>query len=198
MHEKLDDECAFKLAFLHNVVRRNLRPIDRANAIRLVQKRGMKLHEAANHLNLSEKQVRRYLALLKLSRAVQDAIDEHSFTMAHALVLTEFEVGNVEQVVAEVKARSMSVPQLRKLVRASLGQAKRGRGRPRQLVAREGDRLLFHGVFSLTAPQAERERLAEQLIELVALLQRPRVGSRVRSHASKREGAEDGEKGVVG
>jgi ParB-like nuclease domain len=31
VHEKLDDEHAFKLAFLHNVVRKNLRTIDKAN-----------------------------------------------------------------------------------------------------------------------------------------------------------------------
>lgn len=35
VREDLDDLLAFKVAFVHNVVRKNLRPLDRANAIRL-------------------------------------------------------------------------------------------------------------------------------------------------------------------
>ena len=174
VHEKLDDHHAFKLAFLHNVVRKNLRPIDRANAIRLAQKRGMKLLDAAAELGLSEKQARRYVALLDLPRDVQDAIDEREFTMAHALAMAECDVGNVEQVVAEVKAKKMTASQLRKKLKRSVGKEKRGKGRPQHFVSRDGDRLRFHGEFSLTSSQEEREALAEELIRIVALLERSR------------------------
>lgn len=190
VHEALAEEHAFKLAFLHNVVRKNLRPIDRANAIRLAQKRGMKLHEAAAELNLSEKQARRYLSLLRLPRDVQDAIDTQDFTMAHALVVAEFEVGNVELVVAEVKAKKITAVQLRKKLRNVFRRgAKNGAARQR-FVTREGNAFRFYGgLFSLDAPREDRERLAGQLLDVVALLQRGvRAASRPSMAKEKSEG----------
>lgn len=167
----LDDRLAFRFAFAHNAVRRNLRSIDKANAIRLAMKAGLTRFETAVDLKMSEKQVGRYLALLRLPRDVQNAIDEKQFTMGHALVLNAFGVGNVEQVVREIRSRRLTVPQLRRLLQQRLG-GRRAAGRRPQIVSRDGRCIRFRGEVSLTAPQAEREHLASQLLRVVGLLQR--------------------------
>lgn len=167
----LEERLAFRFAFAHNAVRRNLRSIDKANAIRLAMKAGLSRFDTAVDLKMSEKQVGRYLALLRLPRDVQDAIDEKQFTMGHALVLAAFDVGNVEQVVREVRSRRLTVPQLRRLLQQLVG-GRRPAGRRAQIVSRDGRCIRFRGEVSLTAPKAEREHLASQLLRVVGLLQR--------------------------
>lgn len=171
VYDQLDQRRAFQFAFAHNAVRKNLRPIDKANAIRLAMKAGLSRRDVAAELLMSEKQVGRYLALLRLPREVQEAIDEREFTMAHALAVAEFDVGNITSVVREVRAKEMTAAQLRKSLRCALG-SKKVIGRPRQFVAREGGYIRFRGDFLLSAPKSDRERLAAQLIDLVAVLQR--------------------------
>ena len=188
VYNGLEHRRAFQYAFAHNVVRNNLRSIDKANAIRLAMKAGLSKCDTAVELGMSEKQVGRYLALLRLPRDVQAAIDEREFTMAHALVLAAFDVGNVASVVAEVRSKGLTAAQLKRSLRKLVGTRKRAAGRPKQFVSREGNYLRFEGEFCLSAPREERERLAARLVELVALLQRESAGSQRRSfrHKNKR------------
>lgn len=188
VYNGLDHRRAFQFAFAHNVVRNNLRSIDKANAIRLAMKAGLSKYDAAVELKMSVKQVGRYLALLGLPRDVQSAIDEREFTMAHALVVAAFDVGNVASVVAEVRSKGLTAAQLKRSLRKLLGARVRATGRPKQFVSRDGNYLRFEGEFCLSAPREERERLATRLVGLVALLQRESVGSQRRSfrHKSQR------------
>ena len=187
VYDGLEPRRALHFAFTHNVVRKNLRSIDKGNAIRLAMKGGLSKHDTAVELGMSEKQVGRYLALLRLPGDVQAAIDEREFTMAHALAVAAFDVGNVAGVVSEVRSKGLTAAQLKRRLQKLLGPRKRAAGRPKQLVSREGNYLRFEGEFCLSAPREERERLAARLVELVALLQRETAGCQRRSFRYKNQ-----------
>ena len=171
VHEGMSEAHAFRKAFTANVVRRNLTSLDKANAMRIGMKQGMTVLDLAAELNLSEKQVRRYLDLLKIPEAIRNEIDDHFVTMSHALVLAEFSVGNVEQVAQDVRERKLSVGQLRQFLTKRLG-AQRGRP-PRAYIRREGATIRGRAFrIKLDAPVEERERLVAALLEAAALLQR--------------------------
>jgi ParB family chromosome partitioning protein len=107
-------ESAHQIAFEKNVVRKNLRPIEKANAIRLAKTRGCRPTAIAQQFGMSEKQIRRYDALLALPRHIQDLVDEGHITMAHAAVLAKFDGINAVEWVDKVRQSNCSASDLRR------------------------------------------------------------------------------------
>ena len=172
VREGLSEEQAFRMAFTTNFVRKSLTSLDKANAMRLALKMGIAKPELPKAFGLSGKQVQRYLEVGKLPTAVQAVIDDKFVTMAHALLLAKFEVGNLDEAAAEIKAQKLSAQNLRKSLEAKLGK-KAMLGRPKSLYLIDHDVVRIRStVLSLRASQEEREALASQLLDLVAVLQR--------------------------
>jgi len=122
-------EAANQIAFDKNVVRKNLRPIEMANAIRLARDRGCKLNAIAKQFGMSEKQVRRYDALLALPTALQHTVDEGALSMAHAAVLAKFNGINVVEWADRVRGSNWSASDLRQKLRNDQKPILQGRRR---------------------------------------------------------------------
>lgn len=171
VREGLSEEQAFRMAFASNYVRKSLSTLDRANAMRLALKMGIAKAELPKMFGLSGKQVQRYLELGNLPKAVQAVIDDKTVTMAHGLLLAKFDVGNVSEVVDQVRAKSLSARSLKKALEARLGR-RSAHGRPKSIYLCDHDLVRVRSaVISLRASQTDREHFASQLLELAALLQ---------------------------
>ena len=95
VHGELPADEAYRIAFTKNVVRRNLRPLERAQAmIVALKKRGLTEAQLRTAFGISEKQVKRYLALLEFAAPIQQILDGEVVTMAHAKALADFGVGD--------------------------------------------------------------------------------------------------------
>ena len=138
LHNDITEDDAHRLAFLKNVARKNLSPIEKANAIRQACKRGRTAEQISEDFGLSRKQLHRYELLLTLSKALQDLVDAGEVPMAHAKALGDFRiVGELVEWVDRIGANKWSAPELRRALRAAGGQRvpkqirqyiKRGRG----------------------------------------------------------------------
>lgn len=189
VREGLSQDEAFRIAFASNFVRKNLSTLDKANAMRMAMKYGIRKEELPKVFGLSAKQVQRYLDVASLPEAVLAVIDDKAVTMAHGFLLAKFEVGNISEVVEQVRAKGLSARSLKKALEARMGR-RSIQGRPKSLYLCDHDIVRVRStVISLRASLADREHLASQLLELAALLQQrdPAVaGAGERKGAQKR------------
>lgn len=170
IHPDLAEEEAHTYAFVRNVVRRNLSPLETAHAIQLAKKRGKSRQAIAACLGLSEKQVTRYEALLEFSPTIQELLDEGTISMAHASVLARADVSNPEAWAKRVENEGWSVSRLRNELRVASGKAQPGRRRT--YLRKDGNTLrIYDFTVSRTAPRAQRQRVVGLLREAIAFLE---------------------------
>jgi len=120
VHRGLSDEQAHERAFVKNVVRQNLTPIEKANAIRLAKKRGLKHAAIAREFGISERQLFRYERMLEIPKLVQELLDADEISMAHAAVLTKFDGVDVVEWVAKAQDKKWSAEELRHELRKAV------------------------------------------------------------------------------
>ena len=170
VHTALSEREAVQLAFTKNVVRKNLTPIERANAMALAMARGMRLPELAGAFCLSERQVRRYLDILELPEAIQELLDGKLVTMAHGRILADYHVKDPQEWASQIKREKLDVPSLRRHLRAILGPRTQGRRKCFVLKTKTGIRVCAFAMGSST-PKSERDAAIKALQEAVAFLQ---------------------------
>jgi ParB/RepB/Spo0J family partition protein len=122
-------ERAHQIAFDKNVVRKNLRPIEKANAMRLAIARGCTSRSIASQFGISEKQMRRYEDLLDLPKRLRELIDAGDVSMAHAEVLARFDGIDVVEWAQRAARLDWSAPDLRRELRRSEKPSMNGRKR---------------------------------------------------------------------
>ena len=166
VHEVGENE-AHRMAFLKNVVRRNLSPIEKAHAIHLARQRGQS--DLAAEFGLSAKQVARYEKLLDFPEAVQKLVDAGELTMAHAKALADCGVKDARPWLAMIAQDGISAAELRKRVRAALGKKAPGRKPVYLRQERNGIRVYAFSI-RRDAPKAERERVVTLLREAIEVL----------------------------
>jgi ParB family chromosome partitioning protein len=142
VHHGISDEKAHEIAFTQNVVRKNLSPIEKANAIRLAKKRGCKPAAIAAEFGLSEKQLVRYEKLLDFPKQLQELVDEDEVSMAHAKVLVDFGVTEIVEWVANVQDKKWSATDLKRELRSA---SKKPATMRRQYINVRGDVLRVYG-----------------------------------------------------
>lgn len=174
IHAGLTDAEALQLAFTRNNGRKNFSSMDKANAMRMAEKLGQSRSAIADMFGLSQKQVGRYLALAALPAHIQSLIDDDWITMAHAHLLYIHGVGNLAETVSLIKQERLTVPQLRHVLRKTLGKLGPSRAaRARIYIRQEAGHLRFYaGCLSLKSPHRELERALATCIEAAGLLQR--------------------------
>ena len=169
VHRGISEEDAFRLAFTKNVVRKNLSPMEKANAIYLAQKRGVKKTELAEAFGLSEKQLGRYLKLLAFPKHVQKLLDGKTVTMAHAKVLADFAVRDAEKWKKRIQEEGLDSRALKALLTKELG--KKPAGRKKLYMKRAKDRVRFYPfTIGKDAPKAEKEKVIKVLEEAIQVL----------------------------
>jgi len=165
----IDDEQGHRVAFVKNVVRKNLSAFEKALAIHKALQRQRKREEIAQELHLSVKQLLRYIELGSLPSAVQDAVQTFNLTMAHAKVLKDFDPNEPNRWAERCAKESWSSKHLRRQLRKELGI--RG-GRQKQYVRRVSDALRFYPCrVSKDDPPEERRRAITALREAIQFLE---------------------------
>ncbi|MEK6909175.1 MAG: ParB/RepB/Spo0J family partition protein [Nanoarchaeota archaeon] len=169
VHEMADNQ-ALRVAFTKNVVRKNLAPVDRANALWLAQRQGLKKNDLQELFGLSQKQVDRYLELLSFSSALQKCLDGKIVTMAHAKALHDFGVESPSEWKKRIESETLSAKQLKRVLRQEAG--KRQPGRKKLYIKKSKDGLRVYP-FSITkdAPQIEKDKVAKLLKEALEFLE---------------------------
>lgn len=169
VHRNLDDEQAHERAFVKNVVRKNLSPIEKANAIRLAKKRGVKRDVIAAEFGLSEKQIARYEQLLELPKGLQELVDEGELSMAHAKLLADFGVTDVVEWVEKIQEKKWTAAELQREIRK--GTKRRGGSGKRVFVKIDGDVLRVKSInVKKSASPGERDRVVKALQQAIRFL----------------------------
>lgn len=168
VHEALTEEQAHSIAFVNNVVRTNLSPLEKARGIYLARQRGRDRSDIARCLGLSEKQVRRYEALMNLPPELLRLLDSHRVSMAHAKILIDSGVTNVAEWALQACDAGWSSQQLR-------ARLSNGRGRAAQRKKAhfrfEHNCLRVSGfTISRHATQHERNAVIEELQQAISYL----------------------------
>lgn len=159
VHRGLPPDHAFRLAYTRNVVRKNLTPVERANAMLLGRQRGLEKEEIAKLFGISRKQVDRYLELAEFPDAIKAVLDGRTVTMAHARLLDEYRVKDAEGLAKRIETERLDAASLKKLLAAE-GGTKRKPGRPTLCAQIKKDSVRFYSVrlTKLSSP-AERDRV---------------------------------------
>lgn len=166
----ISEEEAFDRAYTENVVRKSLKPLERATAICIaIERRGE--DETAKHLAISKKQLGRYKELLALPRKIRDALDQDEISMAHALLLGKARQNGVrlnEEGMLGL-ARGVSAKELAKRLRK---HTRKAGGRPKKYATMKGDLIRFYPfAFDLrTGSKQERAKIRKVLEQALARL----------------------------
>jgi ParB family chromosome partitioning protein len=172
VHSGMCEKDAHALAFVKNVVRRNLTPIERAHAIAKARKEGVTLEELATRLHLSSKQAARYEALVSFPPGVQDLLERGTISMAHAKVLADVAPEDPHAWAARARQGSWSATDLKRELRRALGG--KPPGRKPSYVRREGNVLRVYPFrVSRDAPREQREHIVALLRQAIAFLDSP-------------------------
>jgi ParB/RepB/Spo0J family partition protein len=165
-----DEDKAIRFAFIKNVVRKSMTPMERAHALWVAQKRGFSSDELPELFGLSPKQVGRYLNLLKFPEAIQKCLDGKVMTMAHAKILADFEIENPADWKDRIAKEELDAKALKKAIKA---EKRRAPGRKKEFIKRTKDGLRGYR-FSVTkgTSREDRNALAASLVAALKFLER--------------------------
>jgi ParB family chromosome partitioning protein len=169
VHKGISEEDAHKLAFIKNVVRKNLGPMEKANAIHQALQRGRKMAELKEYFGLSEKQLKRYEALLEFSPEIQKLLDKEDLSMGHAKVLSDFKAKNLDEWVSKIDNQELSAKQLKRELKKATGA--KLPGRQKLYIKKEGNGIrVYPFTINKDAPEKEREKVIGLLQEAIEVL----------------------------
>ena len=171
VHKGIQDQEAHKLAFIKNVVRKNLSPMDKANAIFQAKQRKMKPDELTEYFGLSKKQLKRYEELLDFPSDVQKLLEKETIPMGHAKVLADFEVSGKElgDWIARIVEDGLTEKQVKRELKKSLGEIKGGKYR--LYMKRENNGVRMYPFFiGKEDSKEERDRVIKLLQEAIEAL----------------------------
>jgi ParB family transcriptional regulator, chromosome partitioning protein len=114
-----NDEEMLELALIENLQREHLNPIEIAISYqRLIQDVGLNAEEIAKKIGKDRTTVVNFLRLLKLPRALQEALRKNQLTMGHARALVSLPDEQIQQKLFErIIKKDLNVRQVEKLVR---------------------------------------------------------------------------------
>lgn len=184
----LADE-AKKIAFVANVVRRNLTVLEKANAIQMARQEGYSKADVAGMFGISQRQIERYLAL---PEEVLKMIDGREITMAHARILADqraaMSPAEMAELVARIRHEHMSAPELQRYLTES-GLTREPLGSPKTLGDITRDAVHIHR-FELNRTASAERRAATAAFLRRALRQIEAFGT---SEAGPRDIASESE-----
>jgi ParB/RepB/Spo0J family partition protein len=174
VHGGITKDDALRLAFTSNAARKNLSPLDKANAIRVCKQCGMKAPEVATMLGISERQLERYAWLLTFSKSLQELVDANEVSMAHAVVIAKFDGISLVDWVERLQEQKWSASELRRELRKAASK-RATKSRPCAQIRRDECRV-YARRFSAATPANERERAIAEYERLIAVQKRERHG----------------------
>ncbi|MCD6106712.1 MAG: ParB/RepB/Spo0J family partition protein [Caldisericaceae bacterium] len=114
----LSDLEAFQMAFMENMERENLNPIEIAESIKRLKKEFALTDEKIGALlNMSRPQVTNYLRLLNLPHTIKKALVENEITMGHAKSMLTLKEKDAEQMLKHILDKNLSVRETEQITR---------------------------------------------------------------------------------
>lgn len=154
------EDQAYGRAYVENVVRKNLTPLEKATGICAVINRVGK-KKAAEQIKISQKQLNRYIELLETPSLTKKALGRGRISMAHALIISEY-LPSVKMAEADLikLAELNSAAELRKLLKK-----RRNKGRPKKYTRIDDEMLRMYPFrFNrVTATKADRQKVSRVL-----------------------------------
>lgn len=170
IHTDMSEEAAHTMAFVKNVVRKNLSPLDKAYAIQKARQRGLSQGDLERIFNLSEKQLLRYTALLAFPPTIQRLVDQGAISMTHAKHLADYGVTDVIGWATRCREQRLSARQLKKALEAAIGKPRRSNNKVYVRMDHQVLRLYPFQVSRSAAP-AEKEKVVKLLREAIVFLE---------------------------
>lgn len=174
----LSDAEAYALAYLENAQRRNLTPLDRANAIWKAYANGNlgTQDEVAKIFGLTRRQIQNYLEMTQFPDPLKQAIRTGKLTSGHALIIHRFAKQDpdckVEHWIESVARDRLSVQDLRARMRREYAEARSRR--PIAYLRTRGRAIIFSGFrfHPERTSREERTRIVADLERAVEILKR--------------------------
>ncbi len=114
----LSDLEAFQMAFMENMEREDLNPIEIAESIKRLKKEFALTDEKIGALlNMGRSQVTNYLRLLNLPHTIKKALIENKITMGHAKSLLTLKEKDAEQMLKHILDKNLSVRETEQITR---------------------------------------------------------------------------------
>ena len=121
---KLDDQQCMAQALIENIQRRDLNPIEEANAYKkLVTEFSLSHDEVADSVGKSRSAVTNLMRLLNLCTAVSDHLVNGKIEMGHARALLTLPETEQEIIAAEIIAKRLSVRETEAIIRTNKNNA---------------------------------------------------------------------------
>ena len=111
---KLSHEEAMNISFVRNVKRKNLSIMEKASAMQQYREKGKTIVEIAGILAMTDRQVKRYLELVKFPEYIQNALDKDLIGMAHAKKLSLLPGKEAQKLLLDLANGKISIRQLQK------------------------------------------------------------------------------------
>lgn len=167
IHRSITEEEAYNIAFIENVKRKNLSPMDIANAIWMATKRGRSNPDLTDDFNLSERQLQRYRKIISFSTVIQAALLNGSITMAHGLILHQFATDDLDQWIDKIRNGLDAIKLKKQLKNASYPSRK-----PRKYFKPEKDGFRLYPInFSSKTDLKSREQILRCLKEAIKIIE---------------------------
>lgn len=162
-----DETQVFAISFAENVRRKNLTPLDKANAIwRAINVWHMNKREVASALALSIRQIDRYLKLLELSAPLLEAVTDGRISMAHAILLHRASVSDASEWIDAIAAESLPLEEIKHRIRQTARQRK-----PRSYLVRDARGFRLRPVrYRSDMSAAEKKRIWDSLEAALKLI----------------------------
>lgn len=164
----LDEEGAYRLSFIENVKRKNYTALDMAHALWKLQARGKSDEQLTAEFGISKRQIQRYLQLIEFPQEIKAALAAEQITMAHAQMLNQFEVNELDPWLEKI-ANGLSARQLKRELKKGELEPKR---KPTQYFKTEPSGFrIFPLRFSFNMSEAKQKKILQVLKDAVKIIE---------------------------
>jgi len=115
----LNAEDASTISFIRNVKRKNLSLMEKANAIfEYYENKKKTAKDISELLGVSERQIKRYLELVKFPKFIRDAVNDDIIGMAHAKMLSKLPQEEAQKLLKQLQKGEVTLRNLLRQVKA--------------------------------------------------------------------------------
>jgi ParB/RepB/Spo0J family partition protein len=115
----LSGEDASTISFVRNVKRKNLSLMEKASAIyEYYENKKKTAKEISELLGVSERQIKRYLELVKFPKFIRDAVDAELIGMAHAKMLSKLPQEEAQKLLKQLQKGELTLRGVMRQVKA--------------------------------------------------------------------------------
>ena len=162
LDDQLEEKKSREIMLVENLQRKDLDPMDEAEAYATLKEMGAKVSEIARRVGKERTYVSHSMRLLKLHPKVREAVRQNTIPREHALALLRLELGQQLELAREVMDKGLTTPETRDRVRELLGKELKWRLVPIRIEPAVYDKL------KSIAPDGDVAKLLKKAIDELA------------------------------